>query len=182
VGRAKQYAKQFLMVTSVLVLVGLAVKVTMPKAVHAAVAALVQIANTPANPVPAAEVTQSASQLVTLECSTFFRSQACGLSKPNGEQLSVNYIVPDGQNLVITDVEITSDVTGAGICQFGIFPPNGALDKVWTIPSDGVTHLFSYHHGFVSPAGGEVKPFFTCTPSLGAPEMQAIVRGYLTPN
>jgi hypothetical protein len=178
----KQFAKQLSMVVGILVLVGLAIKLTMPKAVHAAVAALVQVVNTPENPVPAAEVTQSSSQLVTLECATFFDPHACGLAKPDGEQLKVDYIVPAGQNLVITEVEITPETTGTGICQFGIFPPNGILDKVWQIPVDDVTHFFSYHHGIVWPAGAELKPFFACTPSLGSPAIQAIVRGYLTPN
>ena len=176
---AKQFAKQLLFVASVLVLVGLVVKVTMPKAVHAAVAALVQVANTPTNPVPTADVNQAASQIVTINCSSTFGGQTCVPVNSTGDLLfGTIYTVPAGQTLVITDADVLTD-QGTGICGFSLIPIGGPLVAFqgWNVPRDGATHQFSYHHGIVWPAGAEVKGQIGCSGFL-----EVFLRGYLTPN
>ena len=69
-----------------------------PKTVHALVSALVTVANTSANPVPAQEVKESRSNFVTLS----FNGSGYDEVLPDGSK-SV-FAVPTGQQFVITDV------------------------------------------------------------------------------
>ena len=61
-------AKQIIAGAISIALAAVALSLAAPRAVHAAVAALVGIANTPANPVPSNEVNQSAARLVDIFC------------------------------------------------------------------------------------------------------------------
>jgi hypothetical protein len=82
-----------------------------PKATHGLVAALVQVTNTSANPIPAVLPTHlgtSASDLITIECfapgtalckpASFFTVNPDGTEGPT-------FVIPSGQALVITDVQ-----------------------------------------------------------------------------
>lgn len=69
-----------------------------PKTVHALVSALVTVANTSANPVPAQEVKESRSNFVTLS----FNGSGYDEVLPDGSK-SV-FAIPIGQQFVITDV------------------------------------------------------------------------------
>lgn len=69
-----------------------------PKTVHALVSALVTVANTSANPVPAQEVKESRSNFITLS----FNGSGYDEILPDGSK-SV-FAIPIGQQFVITDV------------------------------------------------------------------------------
>src|ERR1700733_13005274 len=88
-----------------------------PKAVRAAVATLVEVANTTANPVPTADVSHSAATSVTLVCPPV-GSGLCYSLPPAGGSGNA-YTVPAGQNLMVTDVEITGP-GGGGVVGLAI--------------------------------------------------------------
>jgi hypothetical protein len=176
VNRAKQLSKQLLMGAGALALVALLMNLVAPKAVHATVAALVQVANTPTNPVPTADLTISASQIVAVYC---IPGSNCNAVEPGGGMNSqVSYTVPAGQNLVITSLEITTPSVG-GASSFFIaavtFDPIG-VDQAFFVANDGTTHEFVLPRGIVWPAGGVLSTFAS---NIG---LRAVLRGYLTPN
>ena len=80
------------------VVVALVIGLAAPKTVHAVVSALVTVANTPANPVPAQEVKESRANFVTLS----FNGSGYDEILPDGSK-SV-FAIPTGQQFVITDV------------------------------------------------------------------------------
>lgn len=69
-----------------------------PKAVHALVSALVTVANTSANPVPAQEVKESRANFATLS----FNGSSYDEILPDGSRSA--FTIPIGQQFVITDV------------------------------------------------------------------------------
>src|SRR5580700_11168682 len=73
-----------------------------PKAAHAIVATLVQVANTSANPAITQDVSRLPSQSVELHC---FPNAVCSQIVPSGG-ISCCYSVPVGSSLVITTVQI----------------------------------------------------------------------------
>ncbi len=106
-----QFAKRMLMVAGAVALAAILGMAIAPKAAHGLVAALVQVTNTTANPIPAVLPTHlgtSASDLVTIECfapsaplckpASFFTVSPDGTVGPT-------FAIPSGQALVITDVQ-----------------------------------------------------------------------------
>ncbi|HEY5380936.1 MAG TPA: hypothetical protein VIJ65_01670 [Acidobacteriaceae bacterium] len=83
---------------------------TNPKTVHALAAALVQVTNTASNPVVTQNMGQQAAQIIHLRCTqdTIGRSGpgGCVLFSPSGNTITVPYVVPANQSLVITSVDI----------------------------------------------------------------------------
>ena len=80
------------------VVIALVIGLAAPKTVHALVSALVTVANTSANPVPAQEVKESRANFVTLS----FNGSGYDEILPDGSK-SV-FAIPTGQQFVITDV------------------------------------------------------------------------------
>jgi hypothetical protein len=149
-----------------------------PKAVHAIVAALVEVTNTPANPVPTADVHQSAAQNIELYCSAPYVA-ACGILPQTGG-FPVAWVVPSGQNFVITDVEVSMNQYAEGGQSFYSIawtPPGGTGVRTenWFVPNNGTTTEFQFSNGIV------VLPGSTVVSQGGSNVNQAIVRGYLTP-
>ncbi len=96
-----QYAKRFLMVAGTVAVAVIVCSLAAPKATHAVVAALVQIANTNSNPVPTEE---------DLGHATTLRFGCFVVSVPNGGLLSPPdqpdcYTVPAGQRAIIESVD-----------------------------------------------------------------------------
>jgi hypothetical protein len=154
------------------VLAAVVIGFTNPKTVHAVAAALVQVTNTASNPVVNAEVTLSSSQLVQLDCNTF---QSCSVIEPGGVETADAYVIPAGQTLVITDVEIHPPLgTGTGVSAFGIFPAKGTQFQINDfVTNDGVTHHFTLGRGVVFPSG-------TSLFAQGSLHVGARLLGYLT--
>lgn len=84
------------------VVVALFIGLMAPKAVHAVVSALVTVANTPTNPVPAEEVKESRANFVSVTsiegASTYNEVQQ------DGTISSTPFAIPAGEQFVITDV------------------------------------------------------------------------------
>jgi len=80
------------------VVVALVIGLAAPKTVHALVSALVTVANTSANPVPAQEVKESRANFVTLS----FNGSGYDEILPDGSRSA--FAIPTGEQFVITDV------------------------------------------------------------------------------
>ncbi|HEY7334341.1 MAG TPA: hypothetical protein VH639_05625 [Bryobacteraceae bacterium] len=135
----------------------------------------VNVTNTITAPVPVVDISHSASLHVTLDCG----SSTGGICVAQGA--SATYMVPAGQNLVLTSVDITSSSFTSGPASLFLTPSSGLPPFVvgqWDVPSDGLTHSFQYPGGIVLPAGF----------SFGFPHIQlggnatAILQGFLTAN
>lgn len=155
-----------------------------PRATRAIVATLVQVANTPSNPVPTADVYRSASQIVWLACSNV-APYPCIFIPPTGEinvASPTAWTVPAGMNFVITDVQVNTEVELDGVTgtTFGVIwtPPGSSQprDAVWSVPIVPLTTEFQLSSGVVVPSGS------TITGQVGTDVIEGTVRGYLTAN
>jgi hypothetical protein len=80
------------------VVVALALELVAPKAVHAVVAALVQI-----EPGTTTHIGQNEGQMVALLCEAF--TAYCAEQSPSGAVASSAYVVPAGYTLIVTDYD-----------------------------------------------------------------------------
>jgi hypothetical protein len=141
-----------------------------PKAVRATAAALVEVANTGTAPALTLDISKSALQHVELTCGYF--SDHCVAANT-----STPYVVPTGQNLVVTSVDISTAGTG-GRDILSILTPSGAARNIWAVPNDGFTHSFQYPSGIVFSGG-----FVFMAPSVGnLVSNAAFLNGFLTSN
>ena len=124
----RQILKRLLMGFGSILAAALLLAVAAPKSAHAIVAALVQITNTTANPVPVLDVRAAAAQNVELACT--FTTGYCVQINPDGSFVDAAWVVPAGMQYVITDLEISSAMsTGVTTTIFGVqwTPPGGSL-------------------------------------------------------
>ena len=133
--------KRLLMGIGALTLVASLLNVLAPKAMRAAAAALVEVANTGAAPALTLDISKSASQHVELFCGPF--SDHCVI----GNNMTP-YVVPTSQSLMVTSVDISTAGTG-GKDILSIFTPSGTARNIWAAPNDGFTHSFQYPSGIV---------------------------------
>jgi hypothetical protein len=178
-----QFAKRLLMGVGAVALTAMLVSLGAPKAVHAVVAALVQVTNTNSNPVPTADVYRSASQLVELTCLNG-APYPCVLIPPSGELNLTSptaWTVPPGMNFVVTDVQINTElemdnVTGT---YFTVtWTPPGSMQARgvgWSVTDNGESTEFQLSSGVVAVSGSEI------TGQFGPDVVGALVHGYLTP-
>lgn len=85
------------------VVVALVVALAAPKTVHAVVSALVTVANTATNPVPAQEVKESRANYITVSFSPDSGSIYYEVAQ-DGTISSTPFTIPSGEQFVITDV------------------------------------------------------------------------------
>src|SRR5580698_2265497 len=118
-----RFTKSFISIGSVAVMAGV-LTLAVPRAAHAVTAALVQVTNTLANPAIVQTTDKAAAQLVQLTGLNGEYAQADGPTLLLGQfnpssdtTASTPYIVPAGQNLVVTDIDMNfAGVTGdAGV-------------------------------------------------------------------
>ena len=173
-----QVLKRLLMGFGSILAAALLLVVAAPKSAHALVAALVQVSNTPANPVPVVDVQSAAQQSVELECNP--AEQICYEIQPDGSNNNTAWIVPSGMRYVISDVEITSETAPGYV--------NSVFDVQWTLPS-GTMHAEGWQvlsNGatteFQFPSGITVVSGSTVGCQAAGPIAFAFVRGYLAPN
>jgi hypothetical protein len=137
---------------------------------RATAAALVEVASTGTAPALTLDISKSASQHVELTCGSFSDHCVAG-------NTSTPYVVPTGQNLVVTSVDISTAGTG-GRDTLSILTPLGAARNIWAVPNDGFTHSFQYPSGIVFPGG-----FVFIAPSVAnLVSNAAFLNGFLTPN
>jgi len=125
--------------------------------------------------VPVLDISHSASQHVHLNCNSVGSGNIC--FNQSGAFLTP-YVVPAGQNLVLTSVDIIAFSPNA----FSLFLTSSFFRAgSWEVPADGLTHSFQYPGGIVLPAG-----FTFSAPNLlmSAGQQGEIVdlEGFLTPN
>jgi hypothetical protein len=170
-----RYLKTLLMgIGSVALTVGI-LTLVVPKAVHAAVATLVQVVNTAANPVPTSDVHASAAQNIELFCSGTLGVSPCDLNPTTGAALTA-WTVPGGMSYVITDIEITT-AGGGGTTFFSLqWLVVGLKTETWYVPNNGLTTEFQFPNGIV------ILPGAILFSVPGGNINFVAVRGYLTPN
>jgi hypothetical protein len=157
-----------------LAVVALGVELAAPRRVHAVVSALVTVANTTSNPVPTIDATQSVSQNVAL-LGVGYAGYPISFStvNPDGSKSSSAFKVPDGQTLVITDVDFTPDPP----MSVGGFLLIGTNDTYqWGATGPATTH-FSYRTGIVVGTGNSLS----VAEFPGGGRITIAVHGYLVP-
>jgi hypothetical protein len=176
----KRIGKIMLSLFGVAVLV-MAFSLAVPRAAHAVVATLVEVANTSANPVPTMDVYQSASNIIELICPTSLPSQGdCIQETPFVSPFPPAFTVPAGQHFVITEIESTC--TGGVPIQLIInyevaSAPLSIETNDFFIPCSGVTGEIVLTPGKPIPSGDTILAN-AAPPTL----VGTILRGYLTPN
>jgi hypothetical protein len=152
---------------------------TNPKAVHAVTAALVQVTNTASNPVVSSEVSRTAAQTVSVYSGFDAGGDRTPFHEmiPGGGLQTDAYVVPDGENFVITEIDIGTGLGGA----FQLLPvttgPDGeSAAQMFQVPADSLTHQFLFPNGIVWPSGHNI-------PYSAASGIRVVtLRGYLTRN
>jgi hypothetical protein len=164
-----------------------------PRAAHAVAATLVQVANTASTPVIAQGIGNQAAQIMQIECgygpdtiapNTCFAMPASGIP---AYPPPYSYVVPEGQTLVVTAVDILSGASAGSPCNssalVGVMlnvPPGateGVTRKFWIVPAGTGTAHYVYPSGILFAPGTSivyVRNFTTtCTLTLD-------MHGYLT--
>lgn len=153
-----------------------------PRTAQAAVAALVQVANTIANPAVTQDTSRAASQIVHLTTNGKAVVSPSVMTQLHqyisGGTFGPPYVVPAGQNLVITSIE--ASVTTAGNSYLNLYDNTTIGQReLWYLPNTGTTQL-QFPSGFVYPSGSSVYVYIGGSPSPSP--MFVDVHGYLTAN
>lgn len=152
-----------------------------PREVHAVAAALVQVTNTSANPAVTEDISREASQIVHL--TTLGKAYVANASMTQlhqyipGGTIGPGYVVPAGQNLVITSIEASVFTAGENYLNLYDSTTSGQREY-WYMPNVGLTQL-QFPSGFVYPAGSSVYVYIG---GQGTTQMAVDVHGYLTAN
>jgi hypothetical protein len=153
-----------------------------PREVHAIAAALVQVTNTTANPAVTQDISRQASQIVHLTTLGKANVNPATMTQlyqyiPGGT-FGPPYVVPAGQNLVITSIE--ASVITAGNNYLNLYDNTTIGQReYWYLPNAGLTQL-QFPSGFVYPAGSSVYVYIGGEGSTT--QMVVDVHGYLTAN
>jgi hypothetical protein len=150
-----------------------------PRAVHALTAALVTVTNTAASPVVSQSVNQLATQNILLigranpgTSSSFSRITS------DGDDSFAAYVVPSGQSLVITTIDVLPFTT-QGIDTFTIFNEPSANPRETLQVAGAGTTQFQFPSGIVFPAG----VFIQVKGESPSPDTLLLyMHGYLTSN
>jgi hypothetical protein len=159
----------------------LVLTLTVPRQVHALAAALVQVTNTTANPAVTQDISREASQIVHLTTLGKANVQPATMTQlvqyiPGGT-FGPPYVVPAGQNLVITSIE--ASVITAGDSYLNLYDNTTIGQReYWYLPNPGLTQL-QFPSGFVYPAGSSVYVYIGGETTT---QMVVDVHGYLTAN
>ena len=178
-----RFAKRMLMVAGAGALAGILAIAIAPKTADGLVAALVQVSNTTANPVPTADVHGSAAQILELACPTNDGVyESCVQDDPSTSSSSP-FTVPAGQNFVITQIEALCSGGGSGILSLNyaiskVGDVINATSRVYELPCNATTVEFNLQPGLVLGSTGN-PIIFVVAKSTDAP---TYVRGYLTAN
>jgi hypothetical protein len=156
-----------------------------PRAAHALAATLVQVTNTIANPAITQGTNTAASQLVLLQTpfggSLSPNSPLTALDQiiPTSGLSTSPYVVPAGQTLVVTGMDVTAYGPGGAFMVLVNPAAGGNTPVAWvSVPKSG-TQQQTFATGIAFPAGAQVLVFN----SVGATgSADVFVRGYLTTN
>jgi hypothetical protein len=172
-------AFQAVMITAAVAVLGLST----PKAAHAVAAALVQVTNTFANPVISQQTTTAASQVIMLStpgAELLANGQSLTLNQvvPGQGTSGSSYVVPTGQNLVVTGMDVTPLIGGTNQVILAENTQTSTLGLTYLVTTSTATVQARYP-GIVYPAGTSVVLQYN-GPSNG--NVIVVVYGYLTAN
>jgi hypothetical protein len=170
---------QVVMVTAAVAVLGLST----PKAAHAVAAALVQVTNTFANPVISQQTSTAASQLVMLTtpgAELLANGQMLTLNQvvPGQSASGSSYVVPTGQNLVVTAMDVTPLNSGTSQVILAENTQTSTIGLTYVVTTSTATVQARYP-GIVYPAGTSVVVEYN-GPNNG--NVIVAVYGYLTAN
>lgn len=160
-----------------------ALALTWPRAVHAVAAVLVNVTNTASSPAIAEGVDRLALQNILLIGNppaplsigqlVILRQQA-----PDGTISGSPFVVPAGQNLVVTNIEIVPGGSGPNSFNIRNFSNGNVRETLPNIPAGQLTQ-FQFATGIVFLAGESIA-FVNAAPEL----FQGLIflHGYLTSN
>ncbi|MGA2812253.1 MAG: hypothetical protein ABSG16_12690 [Candidatus Acidiferrum sp.] len=150
------FTKNLLIGFGAAALLAMLLVVTAPKAVHAAVAALVQVVNTSSNPVPTLEADAATAFVVTA---------FCNFGAPPGNDCGSDlYSVPGGKTAVLESFSGSCNtVSGSALVRFQLdftapggadvfesIPPSAAIPFSGTVVNSVALNLKSYASGGAS--------------------------------
>ena len=155
-----------------------------PRAAHAIAATLVQVTNTPANPAVSQDVAKLASQNVLLVYSNGL-GQVSPLSLGGGafllpyypnDVIGTQFVVPAGQSLVVTTIDVFPTTPSPGVNWIAIGNDSNVLREHFYVSNASSTQL-QFPNGLVFSAGRSVlvNYFF----GSGSP-LLITAHGYLT--
>jgi hypothetical protein len=178
-----RFAKRLLMGAGSVALAGILAIAIAPKAAHALVVTLVQVANTTANPVPTEDIRGSASQILELACPTQSGTGEAFCVQDDPSLGSSSFTVPTGQNLVITQIEATCSGGGNEFLSinFAISKVGdviSATNRMYEFPCNSTTVEFNLQPGIVLGSTG--NPIIALPAK--ATDVATYIRGYLTAN
>jgi hypothetical protein len=152
-----------------------------PREVHALAAALVEVTNTTANPAVNEDISRQASQIVHLTTLGKANVQPATMTQLHqyipGGTFGPPYVVPAGQNLVITSIEASVFTAGDNFLNLYDNTTIGQREY-WSLPNVGLTQL-QFSSGFVYPAG---SPVYVYIGGQTTTQMAVDIHGYLTAN
>ena len=152
-----------------------------PREVHAFAAALVQLTNTTANPAVTEDISREASQIVHLTTQGKANVNPSVMTQLHeyipGGTFGPGYVVPVGQNLVITSIEASVITAGNNYLNLYDNTTTGQREY-WYLPNVGLTQL-QFPSGFVYPADSSVYVYIG---GQGTTQMVVDIHGYLTAN
>jgi hypothetical protein len=152
-----------------------------PRAAHAVVAALVEVVNTTANPAVTQDTSKAASQIVHL--TTLGKAAvAPAVMTPlhqyiTGGTFGPAYVVPAGQNFVITSIEASAQTASGNYLNLYDNTTLGQRE-FWYFPNAGTSQLV-FPSGLVFPAG---TPVYVYIGGVNTTQMFVDLHGYLTAN
>jgi hypothetical protein len=178
-----RFAKRFLMVAGAGALAGILAIAIAPQTAHGLVAALVQVSNTTANPVPTADVHGSAAQILELVCPTNQGGPVTCVQDDPGTPSPPSFTVPAGQNFVVTQIEAVCSGGGNEILSINYVISNVGniitdTERGYEFPCNTTTVEFNLHPGLV--VGSTGIPIVTFAGK--ATDFPTYIRGYLTAN
>jgi hypothetical protein len=179
-----QFLKRGLMAAGALALAVTLLNLAAPKRVHAAVASLVQVANTIANPAITQDTSKAAAQLVDLQCAPAYNGGEIACQAANGG--SAGYTVPSGQNLAITSITILPMPATLGAGGVQMLTVSSTCSS-FNAPTFTVTNTTSSHFEYPSSAqvvaaGCQVVATMDGATTSNLNPTLVWVNGYLTAN
>jgi hypothetical protein len=182
-----KFAKRMLMVVGSVALAAMLLSVPAPKAVHATVAALVNVVNTAANPAGTEDISKAASQIVELQCLLAIPEQTTSCESRSAGLTYSSFTVPAGQTLIITSVDISAVPAGPGTTAIALFQDHLGEREVWVVPSANVTQLQFPSSGIPISSGStlimqNISDDTSITSNGSTAQAAMVIHGYLTSN
>ena len=171
------FLKRGLMIAGAFALVAMLLTLAAPKRVHAAVATLVQVANTIGNPAITQDTSKTASQIVNLRCAAWSGHNGYCERIING---TGTFQVPSGQTLVVTSIVITPPDAASGEQDVTLFEGGVLPLEIHTLRvTNEATTQFVYTSGILYLSGAYV--IVTSDASMVS-SATLYLNGYLTTN